>query len=176
MAKPKPPRKKYRPRAASILSPWQAITNASRIPPEEAGRCAQVMWTAFDQLKRGSEPATQIDILADVLNIAEQLADIGICSDDTSKQLIQWAQLSMVEVTQRMHDTGSCTLRSQEIRVIDEALQRYVIQLNHTSHGEYQEALRRTVVRMQAARRGDLVGVKTLRAVSPAQDNNLAGT
>jgi hypothetical protein len=175
MAKSKPPRKKYRPRECSTLSPWRAITNASLLPAAEAGRCAQVMWTAFDNLKRGQDPATQIDILADVLNIAENLADVGICSDETSRQLINWAQLCLVEITQRLHASGTSALRSQEIRVIDEGLTRYVIQLQNATHGEYEEALRRTVARMQAALRGDLPGVKTLRAVSPAQDNKNAG-
>jgi hypothetical protein len=80
--------------------------------------------------------------IADAMNVAEALADIGICSDEASRFLIAEAQAVLSGVFQRHQARGSWTLYAPEIQALAEAVERHLLQLEFCSMREYQQAVR----------------------------------
>lgn len=154
MAKTKKPRKAYRPKPVYTNVLDRARENAATLNPTEVARVVAVCTQAATLLRQGVEPAKQVDILADALNVAESIAELGICSDDESVEAIAGAARALVAVATRARDTGSWTMHAAELRALDDGLERHAIQLRFVSRSEYDRAIDRTRAKLSAALRG----------------------
>jgi len=149
-------RARQRPNRRVILNPIQvAIANASRLEARDRANLSAIMADALDKFRRGIDCPDHWRSMADALNMAENLAGIGIASDEASRQRIQAGQRVLADVAQRAFHTDSWTLRSPELQALDDALWIHRIQLEHCSLGEYERAERATVNRVSQARAGN---------------------
>ena len=186
MGATKKPRKTYRPKPVWVNPMAVVRENAAVLDPEQVARVVAVVRQAADLFRRGEDPAFQVDIMADALNIAESIAELGICSDDESVQAIAGAQRVLVAASVRADAGGTWTMRGDELRALDDGLDRHFIQLRFVSRSEYDRAIDRTQAKLSAALRGQgsrkplvLAGGfarDPSRCVSREQDKKSGGT
>lgn len=136
-------RKKYRPRPTYLNAVAIAIERASKLPPASVSAAIAGVREAFHRLKVSDDPDQAWRVLADACNVAEQLAALGICSDELSVDVIETAQHALAAVLERQTATGSWAMRATEIQAIDAAIERHQIQLGFCSHREYEAALQK---------------------------------
>ena len=138
------PRKRYRPRAAINGDPIGYATEGARvIDPARAAEIMRICDAQFVNLKRQDNPGFAWRVLADAIALAEQMAHVGICSDDYSRSLIDQALHTLAGLALRQQQTGSWTMHADEIQRIHEGLMIHTIQLRHISQAEYERALAR---------------------------------
>lgn len=146
--------KRYQPGPVHLNNIERAITGARRLPDENVAEVCAAMDVALVQFGRGQDCPLHWRSMADAMNVAEQLAAVRICSDDTSAGMIQAAQAVLAAVQGRQATTGSWTLRSEERKALDDGLWLHGVQLRNCSFREYETA----VARCQAVVRGALAG------------------
>ena len=147
--------KKHKPRPRLVNPVALAIELAGKLDAADQARLKAIVATAFAHLRSGTEPAAQWCVLADALNIAEQLALLGICSDEASCDRIDAGQAALVNVHQRHAKGGTYTLYPREINALHDATWLAGVQLEHCSKGEFERAHANTVNRVRAALAGN---------------------
>lgn len=141
MSKSKKPRKAYRPRPVNAAATFTAIQGACKLDQAEVSKAVDGVAAALLNLQRGIEPDFQTRVLGDMLNVAEQLAELGICSDAESREVITQAQATIAGLCEQHAAIGSWTLRAADLGRLREAIFRHRIQLEHCSLREYEAAL-----------------------------------
>lgn len=132
-----------------------AIELAAKLSPAEQAELTRIAASAFTGLRTGREPKQAWCALADVLNIAEQLADIGICSDAQSRGLITAGQQALASLHQRHAERASWTLRVAELRALDDAVWIARVQIEHCAKGELERAVAATRNKVRQALAGN---------------------
>lgn len=107
-------------------------------------------------VRQDGDPRIQWENLADVLNVAEALAGLGICSDEHSVAAIE----SGHEVLSRVYLTwkagkGGWTLTAAELARLDAALEVHRLQLRYCTAGEHEKASLKVREKAQQYRNGN---------------------
>lgn len=131
----------------------KAVQGSRKIAPARRGEMSQAARRMLDSLAQLGDVAWKH--LADVLNIAEQLSTMGLCSDDASVERVARAQEALSEIHQRHGGTGRWEPTGEELHVLEEALWLQDVQLEHCSSREYDQAVERVRQRVQQALRGN---------------------
>jgi hypothetical protein len=139
-----------------ILNPVAvAIESAGLLSERNCAELVQIIDGAFNDYRVGRDCAKHWLTLADAMNIAEQLARVGICSDDGSRSRIDAAQRALAAAQHRRQAQGTWALRGPELADLDEGLFVHRIQLECCSLGEFERAHRAVAVRISQARAGN---------------------
>ena len=149
------PRKQYRPRPVIFNNIAHTIESAQVLRRDSVAKVIACLKIARSDLLKGDMEQGWRAVV-DALNVAQQLAAIGICSDDDSRDAISRAHIALAKVYDRFTKTGSATLYAAEVTAIDAAIERHEIQLNYCSRREYDMAIERTINRVRAALAGSL--------------------
>lgn len=149
-----------RPGPVHLNAVQRAIEAARKLPKEDAEGLKGIVNQAFLDFRQGISCDSRWRDMADALNIAEVLSELGICSDDASCVRIIAGQNVLRDVAERHGAGGSWTLKAFEIGALDDALWMHRIQLDHCSMGEYIRAREKVTERSRQALAGN-VGPKT---------------
>lgn len=126
---------------AEITNPVQrAIVASGRLFGEERDSIRRKLAVSFLVFRSGERCEDNWRAMVDALNIACALAELGICSDEPSKERIAKGEAVLAAVATRKAAGGSWTLYPQEIRELDDALWLYGVQLDYCSRGEFEKA------------------------------------
>lgn len=148
-------KKPRQPRAILANAAALAIELASKLSQAEQAQFKDIIANAFAGLRGGIEPAAQWCVMADALNVAEQLALIGICSDSASRERITAGQLALAALHTRHAQRASWTLYPAEITTLDDAAWIARVQIEHCSKGEFERAVNSTRNKVSQARAGN---------------------
>ena len=148
-------RKAYRPKEIHLNAVQRAIEGRALLPREQVASIKAVLSSALVAFGRGESCADHWLSMADALNVAEGLTDVGICSDDDSIDRITSGQQALANVRQRHSVRGSWTLYPTERQALDDALWLHGVQLDHCCFHEYERAVDRTRERVRQARAGN---------------------
>lgn len=144
-----------RPRPVHLNALQRAINGARKLSQEDVQLLRSGMRQAFDDFGRGVRCASHWLTMADALNVAESLCDMGICSDDASRQRVLDGQAVLATVRMRFGERGTWALRAAERQQLDDALWLHGVQLEHCSLREFSSAVDRTAERVRQARTGN---------------------
>jgi hypothetical protein len=137
-----------------ILNPIAVAMEGSRLLPKEAREGLQkIIADSLADFRAARDCRAQWANMADALNIAEGLADVGICADQTSRERIVGAQAVLSAVWKQAEQLGTWSLRAAEFQALDDGLWLARVQLDHCSRREYERAT-------------EAVRVRTVRALS----------
>lgn len=153
------PRKRYRPRPVDADPVSLAMTSAATLSTNQQMTLLSAAEEAFGRFRAGRGGTAAWRDMADALNTAEALVDLGIGSDQA--ETFQAAQAALATVGSRHQLTGSWTLWASEVRVLDRALAVYALQLQVCSTREWRTA----VQRVRDVVRGALAGNAGARCV-----------
>ena len=155
MGATKKPRKAYRPKPVHYNQVQRSAEAAALIPRSEVARVMAGVREAFEAFRRCEQPGFYWRSMADALNLAESLANEGICSDSDSLGIIAGGQSALASVAERHVAVGSWALRAEEMAALSDALDRHELQLQFASMGEYERAIERTKRRISQALAGN---------------------
>ena len=147
------PRKAYRPGHVDLLAHDTAAALATKLNGEQRQALGQPASTALDGLRTATGGWPAWCNLADALNVAEQLAEMGICSD--RKTEIAAGQAALHELHTRQAERNTWTLRAAELAALQTAVEFHRIQLDHCSQGEMRAAIETVKRRVQQALAGN---------------------
>jgi len=164
MPKPRKPRKAYRPRRISLDPVEEAVAGAGKMPAHQRVAFVRLLQQAVDGLRDGSGGAAAWCQLADGLNVAEQLALAGICSDRLGEVLA--AQEALSALHERQLHQHTYTLRASELAALREGVLFAQIQLEFVSQTEFIAARDKVVRKVQAALAGN-ASPKTIVCLGP---------
>ena len=115
--------------------------NAAVLSVENRHNILQTIEASRAALLRQDQPLDQWLLLAGVLNTAESLSSMGICSDEASRGKLESGHEVLSNLWLRaVEHGGSWTLPTSEIARLDAALEVHRIQLRYCSLGEYDRA------------------------------------
>jgi hypothetical protein len=139
-----------------ILNPIAvAIEGAQKLPAVDRLNLQRIIQAAFDAFRLGQNCDVQWVVLADALNIAESMSQIGIASDEASVERIQRAEQVLADVITRHRERGTWALRGPELQALEDGVWTCKIQLEHCSLREFERARDATVERVRQARAGN---------------------
>jgi hypothetical protein len=147
------PRKRYVPKRVDIDATGTAMALATKLAPHQQAELVRPMRAAFERARAGTGGWQAWAGLADAMNVAEQLADAGICSDRMPEILA--AQSALSELYARHQQRNSWTLRAAELAALDEGVLMHTIQLEHCTQGELRSAIFAVQRRMSQALAGN---------------------
>jgi len=147
-------RKAYHPKPVHLNSVLRAIEGAARLPADQVATISADLTTALDHFSAGQDCPRLWCAMADAINVAESLADLNICSDDSSRQRIADAHAALSAVHMR-HTTRGWTLYPAERNALADGLWLHSVQLQHASFREYEAAIADTTRRISQARAGN---------------------
>ena len=133
-------RSKYRPKPVYLNAFERARQRASTLEPADRENLKAIVRNARDAFLRGQDPKGHWKALADGINTATWLAYDHICSDEESVEAIQAGHDALGAVAARCTAGGSWTMRAAEIAALDAAIERHMIQLDHCTLGEFEQA------------------------------------
>lgn len=143
------------PRPVYANAVQRAIEGARLLPKVETAAVKAGMRMALTEFLTGKRCDVHWATLADALNMAESLSDIGICSDEPSAEKINAGQLALAEVAQQFARIRSWTLRAAQLDALRTGLEIHEIQLDYCSFSEYERAYHTTRNRISQARAGN---------------------
>jgi hypothetical protein len=152
MARNKPPRRRYQPRPVDLDTFGLAATLASKLTQTQRAPLEDAITRSFQAMRTGAGSQADWANLADCLNVAEALADLGIASDHTDTFVR--GQTALAAVHARVAAGRSWTLYPPEITALDDACFVARIQLEHASQGEYRNAIHSVQRRVAGALSG----------------------
>ena len=152
MARNKPPRRRYQPRPVDLDVFGLAATLASKLTPTQRAPLEDAIARSFQALRAGAGTQPDWANLADALNVAETLAELGIASDHA--ETFVRGQQALAAVHARVAAGRSWTLYPAEITALDDACWLARIQLEHASQGEYRQAIHTVQRRVAGALSG----------------------
>lgn len=147
------PRKAYRAKPVHLGQVDAVIAYTALLPKAERLKLQVPMENAWAAMRTGSRDSAPWCNLADAMNVAEQLAERGICSDRLPE--LKAAQSALHAVHTRQCDTGSWTLRGTEISALELGVDLHRIQLHHATQGEVRDAIQAVQRRMSQALAGN---------------------
>lgn len=147
---------KRKPRPVYINAVQRAIESSRKIHEDDVKALKEAMTESFDAFRRGEDCENHWRATADVLNIAEALSDIGICSDGGSRERIAAGHSALSVVAMRYQSRDTWALKADEMEALKEALWLHGAQLEHASLGEYEKAVKRVANRTRAALAGSI--------------------
>lgn len=148
-------RSAYRPRPVHLNAVQRAMQRAATLSAEDQRNLWQIVEASRAAFLRQDEPRDQWKNMADVFNVAERLAALGICSDEASRGAIESAQDVLSRVWLEVGQGGSWTLRPTEVQALDAGLQIHRLQLRFCSLGEYERATAQVRERVEQYRNGN---------------------
>jgi len=163
MPKTKKTRKAYRPRtpaANAHLLAMSAVTKLSAEEVEQGAAAAEASLDAFDSAQ--GDPAFHLAVLADAMNVAEQLAAERICSDEASRQTISDAQKALARLHQQHKVLGSWAMWDEDRNALAAGIELHRLQLTLCDYAEYRRAIETVIRRMKAARAGNVSNGTTI--------------
>ena len=105
------------------------------------------------------------NLLTDMGNLSIELADLGICTDEESKQIIFRGLSTLGRIANRFHSWGKLQATKAEMEAIDLAVERHEIQLLFTTKLDLCEALMRLEkLKRQARKRANTINLEVRRA------------
>lgn len=144
---------KPRPRYANAHQ--MAMARVRKLHDDDRAELAGIITGAFAQFKLGRDCRDNWAIMADALNTAEMLADMGIASDADSRERVDNAMRVLDEVWERSGKRG-WTLRAAEMQALDDGLWMARVQLDYCSLGELARAREKVAERVRHARAGNV--------------------
>lgn len=129
-----------KPRPVYVNAAEMAIERSRKLPANDAAMLKKIIGDSFDALKLGNGRRDDMRNLIDAFNLAEELAELGICSDTYSKTTIENGQSALCDLYLRQQNRDSWTMRGEEIKCIEEAIFIHGVQLDYVSMGEYIKA------------------------------------
>lgn len=154
MSRSRKPRKAYRPGRLDTDPMGLAMTMAAKLDATQLPGMLQRIQARLDAFRTGSGNGEHWAALADSLNVAEGLAELGIAADHTDT--FERGQQALAAVHGRAHGPRkSWTLRGPELQALDDALFVHGVQLQHCSQGELHKAVATVRRRMQQALKGN---------------------
>lgn len=139
MPRSRSPRKAYRPRRISADPVEQAIAGAATPPTSTLASLISPMRVSLDEMRRGQGSKVAWDCLADALNVAQALMDLGIAPDH--RATVVSACQAMGAISERVNAGGSWTLRGPELTALATACEIHEIQLELASQREIRDAI-----------------------------------
>lgn len=149
------PRKKYRPKPVYANALQRAMEAVHVLPKHDTIAIKAIVRQVFADFTTGQDCADNWKQMADALNIAEQLSDLGICSDATSRATIDAGHAVLGAVAERHAERGSWTLRADEFKALSEALWMHRTQLDYCSLREYERATQQVANKTRQALAGN---------------------
>lgn len=133
----KKPRKAYRPKVVYANASHRAMNAVTLLTPEEREHCCAAPEHAQLEFEAGRDQADHWATMADALNVAEALSEIGICSDLASRDLILAGQKTLAD----LHSKIPCTLTPCDTLALSDAIEMHRIQLSLCDYSEYRRAI-----------------------------------
>lgn len=155
MARNARPRKPYRPRAVHNNAVQVAITGAHKLPPQDVARQMALARQALAEFTRAQHCPAHWRSLADVANLAESLALLGIGGGADAQRVIRQAQAALHGVATRHADGRSWTLYADELAALQWLLTLHHMQLGECTYTEFDRAFTATRNRIAQARAGN---------------------
>jgi hypothetical protein len=153
MGRTRKPRKAYRPSAVDALAHDTAMARASLLRPEQRLELLAPVRRALANMRMGIDPDAAWCGLADAMNVAEQLASIGIASDRVPEFMA--AQAALQAVHTRRATLGRLVCTGTELKALDEAVMLHGVQLQVASQGEVAAAIQAVKNRVSQALAGN---------------------
>lgn len=148
-----------KPRLVHLNSLQRAITGAAKLLPAEVQRMRTIGTTALEQLMMGRDCAQAWRDLAEIANMAEGLARIGVGSGPEGEQVIEDAQEALAYVQQERQARGTWALHASEREEVRGRLgwliSLHATQLQGCSYTLFERAYQATQVRIAQARAGN---------------------
>lgn len=166
MPKSNKPRKRYRPHLVNGAAHLRAMDAVTKLTDDEIEQGASAAEAAFDALDIGIEPPFHWAVIVDAMNVAEQLAEERICSDEASRQTIDDAQKALARLHRQNQVLGSWALWDDDRKALAAGLELHRLQLSLCAYSEYRRAIDTVVRRMKAARGGNAGHGTTILEVS----------
>lgn len=148
-------RKAYRPQPVHLNAVQVAIGGATRLSTQHVAGQMHIVRTALADFSRGQQCPDHWRSLADVANMAESLADIGIGAGADARTVIEAAQRTLHDVAVRHRARGSWTLYAHELDALQWLATLHHTQLAACSYSEFERALHATQQRISQARAGN---------------------
>lgn len=147
-------RKAYRPKPVTVNPMRKALAAKAVLTKGEQDLVLKQARASFEALRQGRANRQDWAYLADVGNVGEALAEIGICSDVESMALLQGLKAALKDLAQRINERGIWTARGQELHAIEAGLERHEIQMTYCSLAELRRAMGMVEKNVRAARAG----------------------
>lgn len=147
--------RKYRPRPVLSNTVAIAINRARVLSHDDVERQMGVIRTAQLQFAQGLHCEIHWRSLADVCNLAQTLASMGLARGHDATRVIDDARKALFDVDQRHSAGGSWTLYPAELDALAWLVSLHQVQLEACSFGEFEDAMQRTGERMRQVRAGN---------------------
>lgn len=147
------PRKAYRarPLADPVAS---AMAGACRLSAQDTDSQLKIARSALAGLGRGQHTAQHWRSLADVANMAESLAALGIGTGQQARDIVHTAQVTLAAIHARLQ-AGQRALHAREIDALQWLISLHHTQLQACSYREFEAAFHGTRNRIAQARAGN---------------------
>lgn len=155
MARNKRPRKGYRPRPVWANAHEVAMARVHTLHQEHVATQLELLGLALQELPAGLNAEQHWCNLADAANVAEQLANINICSGQESSSVIHAAQSALAAIRRRVQEAQAWTVAPAEADALGWLLALHRTQLQACDHSEFERALDATRNRVSQARAGN---------------------
>lgn len=129
-----------KPKPVHLNALQRAIEGSQKLHPRDAQNLKRIMGESLDILKTGKGRKSEFMNLCDAFNTGEELAVLGICSDENSRSMLQNGQSALADLYVRQKERGSWTLKPGEMWALNEAIFIHGVQLEHCSLSEYTKA------------------------------------
>lgn len=141
----------------------RAIESSQKLPNLHVNSLKGIMAQALKSLHDGEGSHEDFRNLVDAFNIGEQLAELGICSNDECRVMLQNGQSSLLGIYERHKARNEWSLIAEDIWPLNEAIFIHGVQLGFVSLGEFQKAQKMVSEKSRQAVRGNKpVGVMVL--------------
>ena len=153
MGNTRKPRKRYTQRRVEHDVVELAIAMATKLRPGQRASFRQPLRAALDGLRTGRGGWPAWNNMADAMNVGEQLALRGICSDRLPEILA--AQEALHHIQRRQAERGSWTLRAAELTALRIGRFFHFVQIKHCSQGEMEHSIEAVQRRVSQALAGN---------------------
>lgn len=130
-------RKPRKPKPIHLNAIERAIEMAQKLPRRDQLSLKAFTMASLERLRKGQGVEFDVRNIVDALNVGEELAVIGICSDANSRTMIQNGQDALIRLFDRHKERSSWTMKSDEMSALNEALFIHGVQLEYCSMGEF---------------------------------------
>lgn len=141
----------------------RAIESSQKLPQLHIDNLKGIMRQALNMLHEGKGNQEDFRNLVDAFNTGEQLAELGICSNDECRVMLQNGQSSLLGIYERHQAKNEWSLIADDIWPLNEAIFIHGVQLGFVSLGEYTLAQKMIREKSRQAIRGNKpAGVRVL--------------
>lgn len=147
-------KKPRKPRQVLTNNLARAIEGASKLEPVHRETISAMLDRAWTSLQAGENYAQTLADLSYASNVAGELCDLGICSDEASIAKVESSQDVLIDFASHHADWSSLAITDEQVEAMDEFLFIAKVQLGFVSVREFETARHRVNVAMESARRG----------------------